>query len=161
MATTVQAPDIDPGRLQSVIDEYQGDSGALIPLLQKVQEEFGYIPRQALEPVARALGLFPSQVYGVITFYAQFYTAPRGRNLVRVCRGTACHVRGAKKTLELVQHELGIRDGETTPDFQFSLETVACLGACALSPVLVVNHTYYGKMNPRKISTVLNQYLGQ
>jgi NADH-quinone oxidoreductase E subunit len=156
--TTQSAPGIDPETLQDLITKFPADQSSLIPLLQQVQEQCGYIPREAVDTVANALGLFPSQVFGVITFYSQFYTEPRGRNVVRVCRGTACHVRGGKKILQLVQNELGVQDGETTPDYQFSLETVACLGACALSPVMVVNHSYYGKMNPKKIATILNQY---
>jgi NADH-quinone oxidoreductase E subunit len=156
--TAPEAPGITQDALRELIAGFPRDQSSLIPLLQQVQEQCGYIPRDAVDSVAGALGLFPSQVFGVITFYSQFYTAPRGRNVVRVCRGTACHVRGGKKILQLIQNELGIQDGETTPDFRFSLETVACLGACALSPVMVVNHSYYGKMNPKKIAAVLSQY---
>lgn len=161
MTKTIAAPEIDLGKLGPILDEFREEKGALIPLLQKVQDEYGYIPEETIEPIAEAMGLFASQVYGVITFYAQFYTTPRGRNLVRVCRGTACHVRGGKKLLQIVQRELEIEDGETTEDYQFSLETVACLGACALSPVMVVNQIYYGKMNPKKVATVLGQYTSE
>lgn len=159
--STQTAPAVDLSALDAMITQYPAAQASLIPLLQQVQETFGYIPREAVDPVAEALGLFPSQVFGVITFYSQFYTAPRGRNVVRVCRGTACHVRGGRKILQLIQNTLGIRDGETTDDYQFTLETVACLGACALSPVMVVNRSYFGKMNPKKITTVLNQYAGR
>ena len=159
--STQTAPDVDLAALDAMITQYPAAQASLIPLLQQVQEAFGYIPREAVDPVAEALGLFPSQVFGVITFYSQFYTAPRGRNVVRVCRGTACHVRGGRKILQIIQNTLGIRDGETTADYQFTLETVACLGACALSPVMVVNRSYFGKMNPKKITTVLNQYAGR
>ncbi len=128
----------------------------LIPALQAVQEKYGYIPKEFVKPIAEALHLFPSQVQGVMTFYAQFSMTPRGRNIVRVCRGTACHVRGGRGVLRVVRKVLGVEDGQTTEDFNYTLETVACLGACALSPVMVVNKTYYGQMNPKKIETVLH-----
>ena len=107
---------------------------------------------------AKRLHIPTSRIFGVITFYAQFYTTPRGRHTVRVCRGTACHVRGGKNVLKAVQQALGIGEGETTPDFKFTFETVACLGACALSPVLLVNKNYYGKLTPAKVGKVLKQY---
>jgi len=145
-------------KFNEILNHHRGDPEALIVVLQKTQEAFSYIPPETISPIAETLGVFPSQVQGVITFYSQFYTYPRGRNVVRVCRGTACHVRGGRGVLRVVQRELDIKDGETTPDSHFTLETVACLGACALAPVMVVNRTYYGKMNPRKIETVLNSY---
>ena len=100
-----------------------------------------------------------SRVYGVVTFYAQFYTTKRGRHTVRVCRGTACHVRGGMSIRKGVKQFLGIEENETTPDFKFTFETVACLGACALSPVLLVNKNYYGKLTPAKVEQVLKQYV--
>ena len=124
----------------------------MIPLLQKVQEDFGYIPPEAIQPIARAFGLFPSEVQGVITFYEQLYTEPRGRNVVRVCRGTACHVRGGKTVLKLVKQSLGLEEGQTTPDLEYTLETVACLGVCALAPNLVIGKNTHGHMNPKKVS---------
>jgi NADH:ubiquinone oxidoreductase subunit E len=98
--------------------------------------------------------LFSSEVQGVITFYSQFYTAPRGKNIVRVCRGTACHVRGAKTILKLVKQHLGIEENETTPDYDYSLETVACIGCCALAPNIVINRNIHGHMNPKKIASI-------
>ena len=145
-------------KLNEVLNPYRGDPEALIPVLQEVQEALGYIPPETIPRIAEALKVFPSQVQGVITFYSQFYTHPRGRNVVRVCRGTACYVRGGRGVLRVVQRKLDIKDGETTPDSHFTLETVACLGACALAPVMVVNRTYYGKMNPKRIETVLHSY---
>lgn len=127
----------------------------LIPALQMVQEEFGYIPPESLRPIAAHIGVFPSEISGIITFYAQFCTTPRGRNVIRVCRGTACHVRGGRTVLQAVKKFTQIQDGETSADMRFSVETVACLGACALSPVMVVNKTYYGKLNPGRIEAVL------
>jgi NADH-quinone oxidoreductase E subunit len=142
--------------LDDILKQFQGRPSELIPALQAVQEKYGYIPGEFVKPLAEALHVFPSQVQGVMTFYAQFAMTPRGRNIVRVCRGTACHVRGGRGVLRLVSRTLGLEDGETTEDLKFTLETVACLGACALSPVMVVNKTYYGQMNPNRIETVLD-----
>ncbi|HEX7373052.1 MAG TPA: NADH-quinone oxidoreductase subunit NuoE [Thermodesulfobacteriota bacterium] len=145
-------------RVQKIIREYQGQKWALIPLLQKVQEELGYIPRETLEPIAEGLHLFPSQVQGVVTFYAQFSLVPRGKYVIRVCRGTACHVRGGRSILRVVKRELGVEEGETTEDFRFSLETVACLGACFLAPTMMVNRSYFGRLSPPKITSILAQH---
>jgi NADH:ubiquinone oxidoreductase subunit E len=149
------AQEFDPDSLERIIKRFKPTRANLIPALQEVQEEFGYIPLAAIRPVARHIGVFPSEVSGIITFYSQFYTTPRGRNVVRVCRGTACHVRGGRTVLQTVMKCTGIKDGETSEDMQFTLETVACLGACALSPVMVVNKTYYGKLNPGRIEALL------
>ncbi|MBI5967983.1 MAG: NADH-quinone oxidoreductase subunit NuoE [Deltaproteobacteria bacterium] len=145
-------------RVQKIISESQGQKWGLIPLLQRVQEELGYIPRQTVEPIAKALNLFPSQVQGVISFYAQFSMEPRGRNIVRVCRGTACHVRGGRTILKMVRQHLGVEEGRTTEDFKFTLETVACLGTCFLAPVMMVNRGYFGKLVPPKVRSILKQY---
>ena len=127
----------------------------LIGVLQDVQEEFGWLPASAIERVARRMRIPLSRVWGVVSFYAQFYTEPRGKHTVRCCRGTACHVRGGKRVIQAIGNTLGIRDGETSDDMMFSFETVACLGACALSPVAVVDGTYYGKVTPQRIEQVL------
>jgi NADH:ubiquinone oxidoreductase subunit E len=148
-------------RIDRIIADYQGDRWGLIPLLQEIQRVQGYIPSEAIPHIASGLGLFPSQVQGVITFYAQLYTAPRGKNIVRVCRGTACHVRGGKTILKLVKQHLDIDEDETTPDFQYSLETVACIGCCALAPNIVVNSNIYGHMNPKKVASIFDHYGGQ
>ena len=145
-------------RLREMLSQCRGERWALIPLLQKVQEAFGYVPKEAVEPVAEALNLFPSQVQGVISFYAQFSTEPRGRNIIRVCRGTACHVRGGRTILKVVTQNLGIAEGKTTEDFKFTLETVACLGTCFLAPVMMVNRSYFGKLVPPKVQSILKQY---
>ncbi len=145
-------------RVQEIIFQFQGQKWGLIPLLQSVQEELGYIPKEAVEPIAEVLNLFPSQVQGVITFYAQFFTEPRGRNIVRVCRGTACHVRGGRTILKVVKQNLGIEEGKTTEDFKFSLETVACLGTCFLAPVMMVNRSYFGKLVPPRVRSIIRQY---
>ncbi|MDY6864093.1 MAG: NADH-quinone oxidoreductase subunit NuoE [Thermodesulfobacteriota bacterium] len=145
-------------KLEEILAEFKGEKWPIIPALQRIQEEFGYIPRETIEPISKALNLFPSQVQGVATFYAQFYLTPRGKNLVRVCRGTACHVRGGKTILKLVKKHLDIEDGETTEDLKFSLETVACLGTCFLAPVMMVNRNYFGKLSPQRVNNVLKQY---
>jgi NADH:ubiquinone oxidoreductase subunit E len=142
----------DLERIDKIIARYRGQRWALLPLLQEIQESTGYIPPESVPLIAKALGLFPSQVQGVISFYARLYTAPRGKNIVRVCRGTACHVRGGKTILKLVKQELGIDEGETTPDYMYTLETVACIGVCALAPNLVINQTTYGQLNPKKVT---------
>lgn len=153
------AEPLDLSRLDSVFKKHQGEEGGLIPVLQEAQGIYGYLSQEVLATIAKRLHIPLSRVFGVITFYAQFYTTPRGRYTVRVCRGTACHVRGGKNVLKAVQQALGIGEGETTPDFKFTFETVACLGACALSPVLLVNKNYYGKLTPAKVEKVLKQYV--
>ena len=145
-------------QVQKIISEYQNQRWGLIPLLQKVQEELGYIPGETLEPIADALQLSPSQVQGVVTFYAQFSLAPRGKYVIRVCRGPACHVRGGRSILRVVKRELGVEEGETTPDFKYTLETVACLGACFLAPTMMVNRNYFGRLSPPKIRSILGQH---
>ena len=154
----MQPKEVDWGRLESVIDKYRGQNWALIPLLQDVQETVGYIPPESIEPIAEALNLFPSQVQGVITFYSGFSLKPKGKYIIRICRGTACHVKGGRSILRLMKKELGLDEGETSPDYRFTLETIACLGACFLAPTMMVNRTYYGKLSPPKVTTILAQY---
>ncbi|MFP3975126.1 MAG: NADH-quinone oxidoreductase subunit NuoE [Chloroflexota bacterium] len=138
-----------------VLAQHHGESWALIPILQEVQDKVGYIPPEAIRPIADELDLFPSQVQGVISFYTQLYTTPRGRNVVRVCRGTACHVRGGKTILKLVKQQLGIEEGETTSDLEYTLETVACIGVCALAPNMLINNDIYTQLNPKKVGQIL------
>jgi len=155
MAEPKRITKADLKRIDRIVADYRGQRWSLIPLLQAIQQALGYIPPEAIPRIARALGLFPSHVQGVITFYAQLYTAPRGKNIVRVCRGTACHVRGGKTILKLVKQQLGIEEGQTTPDMEYTLETVACIGVCALAPNMVVNNKIYGNMNPKKVTSTL------
>lgn len=154
----MEPKEIDRERLSGIIDRHKDKKWGLIPLLQDVQAAFGYIPPEAIEPIARRLGLFPSQVQGVITFYAGFSLKPKGKYVLRVCRGTACHVKGGRSILRVMRKETGLEEDETSPDYQFTLETVACLGACFLAPTMMVNQTYYGKLSPTKVNSVLNQY---
>ena len=158
MAEAKRVTKADLKRIDSIIADYRGQRWSLIPLLQEIQEMLGYIPPETIPRIARGLGLFPSQVQGVITFYTQLYTAPRGKNIVRVCRGTACHVRGGKTILKLVKQNLGIEEGENTPDMEYTLETVACIGVCALAPNMVINSNIYGNMNPKKVASTLGHY---
>jgi NADH:ubiquinone oxidoreductase subunit E len=149
---------LDLSKIDSILEKYHGQDGALIPILQEAQSLYGYLPEEVLAGIGRGLKIPMSRIYGVVTFYAQFYLTPRGRHTVRVCRGTACHVRGGKNVLKAVQQFLGIGENETTADFNFTFETVACLGACALSPVLLVDKTYFGKLTPAKVEKVLKPY---
>ena len=154
----MEPKEIDWGRLEAIINKHEDDTWALIPLLQDVQGEFGYIPPESIEPIAKALNLFPSQVQGVVTFYTGFSLEPKGKYVVRVCRGTACHVKGGRSILRVMKKELGLNEGETSADYQFTLETVACLGTCFLAPTMMVNKTYFGKLSPPKVTTILTQY---
>jgi NADH:ubiquinone oxidoreductase subunit E len=152
MPETKKSPAVNLKQIERIIAGYRGKRWALIPLVQEIQEKVGYIPTEVIPHIAGALGLFPSQVQAVITFYAQLYTKPRGRNIVRVCRGTACHVRGGKSILKLVKQRLGIEEGQTSEDMEYTLETVACIGVCALAPNMMINKDTYGSLNPRKIA---------
>jgi len=147
-------------RIDKIIARYQDRKWPLIPLLQEIQQELGYIPPETINPIARAFGLFPSQVQGVITFYEQLYTTPRGRKIVRVCRGTACHVRGGKTILKLVKRNLGLEEGETSSDYEYTLETVACIGVCALAPNIVIGKDTHGNMNPKKVARLFEDRKG-
>jgi len=130
-------------------------SDNLIPILQEIQREYGYLPPEVLFELSRRTNIAASRIYGVATFYEQFYLEPHGRNTIRCCRGTACHVRGGQGVIRSVARTLGVEQGQTTEDMEFTFETVACLGACALSPVMVVNGAYYGKMTPQKTKVLL------
>lgn len=147
--------DIDLSLLAPVLKRYEGQQDALITMLQEVQEVYGYLPEKVLAHLSQEAKIPLNRIYAVVTFYAQFYLAPRGRNIVRACRGTACHVRGGRSVLRNIEGFLGIGEGETTEDYKFTLETVACLGACAMGPVMVINGRYFGKMTPAKAETIL------
>lgn len=154
----MKPPEIDWDRLKAIIEKHKKQKWGLINLLQKIQENFGYIPPESIDPIADAMDLFPSQVQGVITFYAGFSLVPKGRYVIKVCRGTACHVKGSRSIVRMMKNELNVDEGETTPDYRFTLETAACLGACALAPAMMVNKTYFGKLSPPKVTTTLAEY---
>ncbi|MFC2060693.1 NADH-quinone oxidoreductase subunit NuoE [Chloroflexota bacterium] len=146
-------------QLSPVLAPYRGHKGALIPVLQKVQEELGYLSEEAISEVAFFLGLSGSEVYGVASFYTQFRFERQGEHTIKVCQGTACHVRGAPRILDAIQRELGILPGQhTTDDYKFSIDRVACFGSCALAPVMVVDKDVYGRMTPAKAREILGKY---
>ena len=148
-------------RLSEILSSYEGKEEELIPILQQVQQVFGYLPEPAMKRIAGFLKLPESTVFGVGTFYAQFKLVPSGRNIIRVCRGTACHVRGGARILREVEKHLGIKPGESSPDLEYCLETVACIGACALAPTMVVNKETHGQMTTKKVAEVLEQFRGK
>lgn len=138
-------------QLDSILSQYDGNHSDLVPILQEVQEKFGYLQEEVMTRIARFLRLPESNVFGAATFYSQFKFAPTGKKIIKVCRGTTCHVKGGKRILESVQRELGIQSGETTADLEYSLEAVACIGACALAPTMLINNEVQRKMTPRKV----------
>jgi len=145
-------------RIDEILSNYNKDkSNNIIPILQAVQAEYGYVSEESISTIAKYLRLSVSVVYGVSTFYAQFKFAPVGEKLIRVCRGTACHVRGVSRVLDETSKILGIEPGETTDDLKYSLETIACFGSCALAPVMVVNEAVHGKVTPDKVKKILGE----
>ncbi|MDO8886255.1 NADH-quinone oxidoreductase subunit NuoE [Candidatus Oleimmundimicrobium sp.] len=141
--------------VRKLLKKYEEKKGVLVHALQDVQKEFGFLPEEALKVIAEVMDLSLAHVYGVASFYAHFYFTPRGKNIIKVCTGTACHVRGSKVILEGLEEELGIKAGETTDDFEFTLETVSCVGCCALAPVVVVNEEVSREKNSKKIIAIL------
>ncbi len=143
--------------LNEILHPYEGSQDELIPILQQVQQVFGYLPEPAMKKLAKFLKLPESTVFGVGTFYAQFKLMPTGRNIIKVCRGTACHVRGSAQILAEIEKQLDINAGETTSDSEYSLETIACFGSCALAPVVVANNKVYGRMTVPKVGEIFNK----
>ena len=150
--------EIDLSLLDPILQEHQGKGDALITMLQEIQEVYSYLPEEAIARLSRETGIPMSRIYAVVTFYAQFYLSPRGKNTIRVCRGTACHVQGCEPIITALTDTLGIEVGGTTDDLQFSLETVACLGTCFLAPVMMVNDSYYGKLDQQKAKAIPASY---
>jgi len=147
-------------RLNEIIEEHGREQSALIPILQEVQAEYRYLPEEILTYVATAMGLSAATVFGVATFYAQFSLEPKGKYVVRVCDGTACHVRHSMPVYQAIRSKLGLKDGKfTTPDMMFTVETVACLGACGVAPAMVINDKVYGKMTPEAACTIIDTLL--
>ncbi|MCG8642311.1 MAG: NADH-quinone oxidoreductase subunit NuoE [Desulfobacterales bacterium] len=138
--------------LDAILSNYERDSFDLIPILQEVQQKFGYLPESEMRQVAKFVGLPDSRVYAVATFYEQFRFTPMGKNVITVCRGTACHVRGAKQVLEEYEEQLNIKEGETTDDLEYTLGTAACIGCCALAPCVMVNDEVEAKLTPNKVA---------
>ena len=146
-------------QLDAIITRYKGKPGGLIPVLEEAQVCLEYLPVSVQKKIARELNLPFSRVYGVVTFYSFFTMTPRGRHTIRVCLGTACYVRGGKALAKAIEKEIGVAEGETTPDRKFTFESVRCLGACGLGPVVIVDDQVHGRMKPSKIKDVLNQYI--
>jgi len=142
-------------KLKVIFSHYKGDKQELIPILQETQANFRYLPAAAMREIAGFLHMPESTIYGVSTFYAQFKLTPLGKTIIRVCRGTACHVRGAAKVLTEIEKQLGIKAEQTTDDLEYTLETVACIGACALAPTMTIDNETYGKMTTKKVAEVL------
>ncbi|WFA09943.1 NADH-quinone oxidoreductase subunit NuoE [Tissierella sp. Yu-01] len=149
--------DVDLSLLNDVLHEYKGIKGSLITILQHAQEVYGYLPLSVLDYISHETGVKCSQVYGVATFYAQFRLSPVGENIIMLCKGTACHVNGADKIEDAIVEELNIQDGETTEDKLFTLNNVACLGCCSLSPVMMINGETYGSLTPQKTKKILRE----
>lgn len=149
---------IDPAAIDTIIDRYQGEKGILIQVLLDVQHEYNWLPQEALKRISDRLGVAFSEVYRVASFYKAMSLTPRGDHLIRVCLGTACHVRGAPRVLDNVEQALNIKAGETTQDMKFTVERVNCLGCCALGPVIVVNGEAHGNLAPAKVEEILSRY---
>lgn len=149
---------MDNGKIDKIVAKYQGDAGSLIQVLLEIQSENRWLPKEALDKVSKKLKVPLNRIQHIVTFYKAFSLVPKGRHEVHVCTGTACHVRGAPRLLDSVQDLIGIKPGETDLDLKFSLETVNCLGCCALGPVMVIDGEYYGKMAPAKSEEVLKNY---
>ena len=145
------------GTLNEIFSVFEGKEEELIPLLQGVQSRLGYLPEEGMQGIARFLGIAESRVYAVATFYAQFRFTPIGKQHVLVCRGTACHVQGAPRILDELERQLGIKEGETTADMEYSLESVACIGACGLSPCIMIDKKVEAKLTPKKIAELFSK----
>jgi len=155
--TTATSEKLDE-RLAPVIEKFRGQKGSTIALLSSIQETFGYLPEEALDIVSRSLNIPTAELFGVASFYSMFRFQPEGKYVVRLCRGTACHVQGSWLIGEQLQRHLGVKEGGTTEDGMFSLHFVACLGCCSLAPVMMVNGVVHGRLNPEKAVNVLESY---
>ena len=147
--------DFDLTKLDQIVEETGAGKGSLIPVLQKAQGVYGYLPPQVLRLIAGRLGVALSKVYGVTTFYSQFHLTPRGRHVIQQCDGTACHVRGAARIIEALERKLGIKAGETTADLKCTYEVVYCLGSCALAPMALVDDHVAGRLTPEKMLSLI------
>ncbi len=149
---------MDNGNIDKILEKYPSDPSSLIQVLLEIQSEYRWLPKQALEKVSKSLNVPLNRIQHITTFYKAFSLVPKGRHQIHVCTGTACHVRGAGRILEVVQDATGLKPGLTDQDFKFSLETVNCVGCCALGPVMIVDGEHHGKLAPAKSKDVLNNY---
>ncbi|MBE0500430.1 MAG: NADH-quinone oxidoreductase subunit NuoE [Desulfuromonadales bacterium] len=154
----VEEQEIDLGPANLILDKFVNMQGALMPALQAIQESYGYIPEPTVHLTAERLNVYASQIYGVLTFYAQFHLEPRGKYIVRVCMGTACHVKGAARIADVIKNQLGVGHAETTDDLKFTAEYVACIGACGMAPVIMVNNDTFGSLTVQKVEEVIAKY---
>jgi len=152
-----ESVDLDP--IDLIMSEYIGKKGVLIPVLQKAQKAYGYLPQVVLERISEVLGLYLSEIYGVVTFYSQFYLEPRGRHAVRICRGTACHVKGAGKIIDALELQLGVKVGESTSDMEYVLEDVACIGACGIAPVMMIDEQTFGSLSVKMAEDAVENFV--
>lgn len=157
---TIGASNIDMSVIRHTIERYPADARHTLAILQDIQKEWGFIPRDSLEIISAYLGIPVSRLYSMVTFYKALSLKPKGRNVIKVCDGTACHIKSSSVLIDEIKRLLNIAPGETTEDGAFSLETVNCLGSCAIAPVMVVNETYYGKVTPSKLKEILGGYGG-
>jgi NADH-quinone oxidoreductase subunit E len=157
----IKASKEKPSKIKDILMRYPADRGSLIPILQDIQEQFGYLSEDSVDELARLMDISANEIYGVATFYTQFRFSPPGQHTIRSCQGTACHVRGGRQILQELQQYLGITPGQTTADGKFDLERVACLGCCALAPVLSVDGKVHAKITAKKIPSILSQYAGK
>lgn len=144
--------------IDKILDDYSGKNGALIPILQKTQQKIGFLSESSMKYISDKLNMSPAEIYGVATFYKQFRFTPMGKNVIKVCHGTACHVGGAKILDAMLENKIGIKAGETTEDGLFTIEPVACLGCCSLAPVVMINDKTYGKLTGEKLNSIIDQY---
>ncbi|MHB8139235.1 MAG: NADH-quinone oxidoreductase subunit NuoE [Smithellaceae bacterium] len=144
-------------KTKQIVKKHKGDKSALIAVLQEIQDAFNYLPKEALKTAAKAMNVPFTRVYEAATFYTAFSLKPRGKNVIKICKGTACHVRGASMLQDKFERTLSIKPGETTPNGMFSLETVNCVGACALGPVVVINTDYHGQVTMNKVDKIIKK----
>lgn len=157
--TVTSSTAVDLGKCRDILSKYNSaTAGDLIPLLQQMQDAYGYLPQNALEEITARTRIPLSKIYGVITFYSQFSLEPRGKHTIKICTGTACHIKGAPDIKKKISEALQVEEGETTQDYKFTYEPVACLGTCFLAPVMMINDRYYGKLTVEKTETVLKDY---
>lgn len=138
-----------------IVDKYKNNKEAILDILQDVQEEFGYVPKESVFYIASACSVNQSRLFGILTFYSQFYLSPRGKNILKVCCGTACHVKGADRNLAKIEEKLNIKEGQTSSDGMYTLEKIACMGACGLAPVVTLNKDVYGHVTSDKIDKII------
>jgi len=157
----VKEKTIDLRPVKRIVSGYGNDKDSnLIAALQQTQDEYGYLPKQALKEVSRLMDVPLTRIFGIVTFYSQFTLIPRGRHAIKICTGTACHVKGVNEVKQKVKDQLNVVEGETTADYQFTLETVACIGTCFLAPVMMVDDRYFGKLTTDTVTDIVDRYTG-